>query len=192
MAAPRTHSLTRDEILTKALEIVDTEGLDALTMRHLARGLGVEAMTLYHHFPNKEAILDGVAEAVIAGMRLPEPLPEDWMDILVSLCMGFRNALSEHPNVIPVLMTRPMSPPADAAVTPATVLLSAGFEPERMLEMYHSLMALTFGHAVISATAATGGSPLATGDDAFRHAVRILIAGYAEEERQRTARGETR
>lgn len=191
MAAPRTHSLTRDEILLKALEIVDTEGLDALTMRHLARGLGVEAMTLYHHFPNKEAILDGVAETVIARMRLPEPLPEDWMDILVSLCVGFRNALAEHPNVMPVLMTRPMSPPADAAVTPATVLLSAGFEPERMLEMYHALMALTFGHAVISVTGATGGSPLASGDDAFRRAVRILIAGYAEEERERVAGGVT-
>ena len=51
---------------------MDDDGLDKFTMRRLATDLGVEAMTLYHHFPNKDAILDGVAETVLNAMT-PEP-----------------------------------------------------------------------------------------------------------------------
>jgi len=188
----RTHSLTRDEILNGALELIDTEGLGALTMRRLAREVGVEAMTLYHHFPNKDAILDGVAQTIIARMRLDDPLPEDWMDLLVMFAVAFRRTLAEHPNAMPILMTRPMAPPADATVTPASVLAGAGFDPERMLEMYRSLMALTFGHAAIASAEQVGSEPAAdagvrleTDDEAFRRAARILIAGYAAEEQTR-------
>lgn len=182
MAPKRTNPLTRDEILSSALKIIDAEGLDALSMRRLARELGVEAMTLYHHFPNKDAILDGVGELVLAGMTLPDPIPEDWMDLLVEMCVSFRRALGEHPNAIPVLMTRPLNPPKGATVTPVSVLAGAGFNPEELVEMYQTLMALTFGHAVVSSAAAdvTGSVPahLGADDRAFRRAVRILIAGY--------------
>jgi len=190
MVSKRTHTLTREEILSAALSIVDTEGLDALSMRRLARDLGVEAMTLYHHFPNKEAILDGVGELVIADMALAEPLPEDWMELLVEMCVAFRRALGSHPNAIPILMSRPLNPPSGAAVTPASVLTSAGFDPDQMVEMYQALMALTFGHAIVSnVTPAAGVSPDApfppavSDDAAFKRAVRILIAGYAAETR---------
>ena len=58
--------LTRERVVAAALGIVDREGLDALTMRALGRTLGVDPMAVYHHLPNKAAILDAVAEAVIA------------------------------------------------------------------------------------------------------------------------------
>lgn len=183
MATKRTHTLTPAEILARALEIVDAEGLEKLTMRRLARELGVEAMTLYHHFPNKEAILDGVAEAILNEMTLPEPIPEDWMDLLVSMCLAFRRTLARHPNALPVLMARPLNPPEGATVTPVGVLQDQGFDPVDMIEMYQALMALTFGHAVVSAVSPSPSRAfsLASGDEGFARAIRILIEGYASQ-----------
>ena len=58
--------LTKDKIIEKALEVLDADGVDGLSMRRLGEALGVEAMALYHYFPNKDAILDGVLERIIA------------------------------------------------------------------------------------------------------------------------------
>ena len=66
LAATRT-TLTKHRILQLALEIIDREGLTALNMRRLAAEAGVKPMSLYHHFPNKDAILNGVAECIAAA-----------------------------------------------------------------------------------------------------------------------------
>lgn len=70
MAAQRARGqragLTRQAVLEAALRLVDQEGLKALSMRRLGAELGVEAMTLYHHVPNKTALLDGMIEQVVA------------------------------------------------------------------------------------------------------------------------------
>ena len=65
--------LSREAILTAALRIVDDEGIDALTMRRLAATLEVNPMSLYHHLPNKAAVLAGLAELVFAGLEYPDP-----------------------------------------------------------------------------------------------------------------------
>jgi len=73
--------LTRETIVEKALEILDTDGVDGISMRRLGEALGVEAMALYHHFPNKDAILDGVAARIIEETGPAMPLEEaasDW------------------------------------------------------------------------------------------------------------------
>ena len=56
--------LTRDRVLERAMALADEDGIESLTMRRLAEQLGVEAMSIYHHLPNKNAILDGLAERV--------------------------------------------------------------------------------------------------------------------------------
>jgi AcrR family transcriptional regulator len=63
--------ITRDAVLAAALEIIDRDGTDALSMRRLARALDRDRMILYRHAPNKAAVLDGVAETVLA--QLPGP-----------------------------------------------------------------------------------------------------------------------
>jgi AcrR family transcriptional regulator len=77
---PRTQRkpLSRDRVLQAAVDLADRDGIDALTMRNLAADLGVEAMSLYHHVANKEAILDGVVEVVVAEIngataQVPDP-----------------------------------------------------------------------------------------------------------------------
>lgn len=66
-ATGRRRPLTRERIVAAALDIIDREGLPALNVRRLADDAGVRPMTLYHHFPNKGAILDAVGETIAAG-----------------------------------------------------------------------------------------------------------------------------
>jgi TetR/AcrR family transcriptional regulator, tetracycline repressor protein len=92
--------LSRAAILTAALRIVDDEGIDALTMRRLAATLQVNPMSLYHHLPNKAAVLAGLAELVFAGLELPDPgdaVP--WDEQLKEAARASRNGLRQHPNL---------------------------------------------------------------------------------------------
>src|SRR5665647_3066931 len=84
-ARRRDQPLTRDELLDAALRIVDSQGLAALTMRRLADALGVEAMSLYHHVPTNDALLEWTVERMRSEMRLPDPLPEDWVDLMAAI-----------------------------------------------------------------------------------------------------------
>ena len=67
------HKLTPDAVVSAAIGVADRRGLTALTMRSLARELGVEAMSLYHHFAGKEALLDSMVDRVYGEIALPEP-----------------------------------------------------------------------------------------------------------------------
>jgi AcrR family transcriptional regulator len=92
--------LSRDAILTAALGIVDDEGIDALTMRRLAATLKVNPMSLYHHLPNKAAVLAGLAELVFAGLELPNPGDSvPWDEQLKQAARAYRDGLRQHPNL---------------------------------------------------------------------------------------------
>ena len=71
--------VTRARIFATALALLDREGPAALSMRRLGEVLGVEAMSLYHHVPNKAAILDGLFEAVLAELP-PAPPATGWRE----------------------------------------------------------------------------------------------------------------
>ena len=67
--------LTKERVLQAAVDLADREGLDALTMRRLGADLGVEAMSLYKHVANKEAILNGIVELVVGEIEIPSEGP---------------------------------------------------------------------------------------------------------------------
>ena len=69
--------ITRDVVLAAALELIDRDGVDGLSMRRLARVLDRDPMILYRHAPNKAALLDGVAETVLAQLKV-DPADPDW------------------------------------------------------------------------------------------------------------------
>ncbi len=94
--------LSRERVLSAAVALADTAGLGALTMRNLAQSLGVEAMSLYHHVANKEALLDGVVEVLIAevedeigGFTVPPDLTE-WMPEMRSRILAARRVMLRH------------------------------------------------------------------------------------------------
>ena len=102
--------ITRDVVLAAALELIDRDGVDGLSMRRLARVLGRDPMILYRHAPNKAALLDGVAETVLAQLKV-DPADPDWAAQLRAVARGYRALALAHPNVVPLLVTRPLATP---------------------------------------------------------------------------------
>lgn len=103
--------LTRATVIKKALELVDRDGLDGLSMRKLGAELGVDAMAAYRHLPNKEALLDGVMEAVVTEIDLSTDETLPWQDQLRQLIDADLEAILAHPNVLPLLAQRPLTTP---------------------------------------------------------------------------------
>ncbi|MGP3964437.1 TetR/AcrR family transcriptional regulator [Nonomuraea sp. 3N208] len=89
--------LSAQAIAERALEIGDAEGLDAVTIRRLATDLGVTPMALYWHYKNKEQLLTGMADHLIAGF-VPKPADErPWQEQLRDLMVGLVRTLRAHP-----------------------------------------------------------------------------------------------
>ena len=110
--------LSRRRVLRAAVAIADRDGLPSLTMRRLAQELGVEAMSLYHHVANKEAVLDGVVEVILAeiteavnGAEAPAP-EEDWRAALRTRVLTAREVLLRHRWAPRVLESRTTTSPA--------------------------------------------------------------------------------
>lgn len=136
MARPRKPLLSRDRIVGTASALVDAEGLDAVSTRRLAAELGVSGPSLYNHFRNKDEILDAVADAVSAKVDLSmfdESDPRDWRTALHDWAVSYRAALTEHPNVVPVLARGPGRRPAGLKVADAVfgAMVRAGWPPVR-------------------------------------------------------------
>jgi TetR/AcrR family tetracycline transcriptional repressor len=89
--------LTAQAIVERALEIGDTEGLDAVTIRRLAADLGVTPMALYWHFKNKERLLVGMADHLILGFAAKSADDRPWQQQLRELVVGLIRQLRSHP-----------------------------------------------------------------------------------------------
>ena len=109
-AADGSGKITRDVVLAAALEIIDRDGADALSMRRLARALDRDPMILYRHAPGKAALLDGVAETVLAQLQVDSADP-DWAGQLREVARRFRALALAHPHVVPLIVTRPLATP---------------------------------------------------------------------------------
>ncbi len=94
--------LNDERVFKAAIHVADVEGLKAVTMRRLAEELGVEAMSLYYHVPNKEAVLDGMADALVremlnAATELGGPDPEaDWQGAMRARILAARSVMMQH------------------------------------------------------------------------------------------------
>ncbi len=144
---PERQPLTRRRILGAALALADAEGLEALSMRRLGTALGVEAMSLYHHFPGKPALLDGLVATVLGEVPLPEVTPTGWEDAVRRGFTAFRQVLLAHPALVPLIATRPPTQRESlaAAARAFAILDAAGFEPHEAASAWTTLLAFTFG-----------------------------------------------
>lgn len=97
---------SRESTLRAALEIVDQDGVEGLSMRRLGRALGRDPMSLYRQAATKAELLDGVAEAVLAELSV-DTTDADWAAQLRAVARQFRGLALAHPNVVPLLVTRP-------------------------------------------------------------------------------------
>ncbi|GAB3660037.1 TetR/AcrR family transcriptional regulator C-terminal domain-containing protein [Glycomyces tarimensis] len=149
----RRAGLTREAILSAALDLADREGLQALSMRRLGASLGVEAMALYHHVAGKEALFDGLVEYVFAQTSAQPSGRRDWREWMRAYAGELLATLLAHPNVLPLVVSRPAQTPRNhEAMEHALVALEAsGFEASLALDIVYALNGLVVGHAVIAA-----------------------------------------
>jgi len=108
---PKRTPLSRERVFGAAVGIADRHGLGALTMRRLAETLGVEAMSLYHHVANKEAILDGMVDLVFSEIELPDPRAP-WQDAMRARALSARSVLSRHGWAVGLMDSRANPGPA--------------------------------------------------------------------------------
>jgi AcrR family transcriptional regulator len=152
-AGSHNGQITRPLILQTALRIIDRDGVDGLSMRRLSDAVDRDTTVLYRHVPNKAAVLDGVAEIVLAQLSVDTADP-DWAGQLRTVAHDFRRLALAHPNVVPLLVTRPLATPLGRR-PPGTLrhledvlalLTSAGFTGDDALHIYRVLFAYLYGH----------------------------------------------
>lgn len=159
----RRKPLTRERILEAAMALADAEGLDALTMRRLAADLGVEAMSLYHHVPSKDALLGGLVDAIIGEVQdaPSEGTGADWRAALRDRCLTARDVMVRHPWAPTLIGTRTTIPTSVVFYYEGVLglLIEGGFSYALAHKALHALGSMPLGFVQeLFSPAATGGS----------------------------------
>jgi AcrR family transcriptional regulator len=152
LTASRRRPLNRERVLRAAIELVDRQGLGALTMRRLGSELGVEAMSLYKHFRGKEDICAGMVDLVAGEITLP-PTPDDatgWVEVLDVRARSSKEIFSRHPWAIGLMESRRVLGPNLLRSLDATLggLRSAGFTIDDAAHVVWLVDSFVYGHVI--------------------------------------------
>ena len=142
--------LSRQRILEAALELADEGGIEALSMRKLGQALGFEAMSLYNHVANKDDLLDGILDLVLAESEPTSP-EGDWAAAVRTSAVSVHRSLERHPWACPLLMSGArMMRPARLRHMDSLLgrLREAGFSADTTYHAYHVLDAHIFGFSL--------------------------------------------
>src|SRR4051812_49028557 len=161
VAAGRRGPLNRHRVVRAAIHYIDMNGLPDLTMRRLASTLGVEAMSLYKHVSGRDNLLDTVVEALLDDLYgSPEVQPEaakDWRGYLPRVAHGVRQVALDHPQVFPLVATRPPAAPwirpplrsLDWIESFLRTLGSHGFQQREAVDAYKAFTSFLLGHLLL-------------------------------------------
>ena len=143
---PRPRSLTTERLAVATLAVVDRDGLDALTMRAVAKEFGMATMSLYRYVTDKDELEVLVVDHVLAGVDLAVP-PGDWRERVTELLSRVREAVVAHPETVPLLLRHRHSVPASLVQIEAmlAILADAGFAGERRVIAQRTIVAYLFG-----------------------------------------------
>ncbi len=172
-------ALTRDYILRFALQIIDSDGLGALTMRRLGSDLGVDPMAIYRHVRNKGALLDGVTELVWSQALAPQSIDtsESWDTGLFTAMCRLREVLLDHPNVLSLVSTHPLvTTPQLTLIEQCLAALEAAGMPSglNVLGLLNSVASYTTGSVIAEAAEPAGGAGGESNSEEFTRAVEGL------------------
>lgn len=135
MPAPKR--LNRDELVGTALAVADAEGLDAVTIRRVAQQHHVTPMALYRHFPDKDGLLDALAERLLSDARVPAADDRPWYEQMSDLLDCILVALRPHPNAAGLVTSRILASEAGLTLTDRALALlaEAGVPVDQSAEM---------------------------------------------------------
>jgi AcrR family transcriptional regulator len=145
----RRTPLSRERVLRAAIALADEGGFESLTMRKLAKELGVEAMSLYNHVANKDDLLDGMVDLVFAEIELPAT-DGDWRAAMRRRAVSTREALNRHRWAIGLMEGRSSHGPANLSLHNAVLgcLRAAGFSLEMTVHAYSVQDSYIYGFAL--------------------------------------------
>lgn len=151
--------LSRQLIVQTALAQIDRSGSDGLSMRSLAKDLGVEAMSLYRYVHGREDLLEGVTDALMGGLtsRLDEKLTDHWQGFLQTLAHEIRQIAVDHPMAFPLVATRHPAAPwlrpplrsIEIVDTFLAALIGYGFSDEQAVAAYRSFTSFLLGQLLL-------------------------------------------
>lgn len=141
--------LTRQRVLSAALELITADGVEELSMRRLGRKLDVEAMALYRHVENKDDVLDGIVELLWRDIAASVDREGEWQDRVHTFADSVRRIARAHPNAYPLLFTRGVLPPETLELTHWLLegLQDAGFG-DRSEDAARTVMGFTSGYTM--------------------------------------------
>ena len=141
--------LSRERVLVGACELGDEIGIEEFTMRRLAAALCVKPMTIYHHVPGKEQIIDGIVDMVFAEIALP-PHDQPWAVAMRTRCRSAREVLARHPWATPLMETRTTPGPATLRHHDAVLgcLRGGGLSLELTAHAYAVIDSYVYGFAM--------------------------------------------
>lgn len=142
--------LNIERIVQSALTILDTHGVTGLSMRRLGAELNVEAASLYHHVPNRDALIQKIIDTVSAKAVTISDVSVPWPKALYSFATKYKEALKMHPGVVPLVATHPVS--TEAGNKLSTPLLEtmekAKVDHEQALFIIQSIAVFVIGHTL--------------------------------------------
>lgn len=155
-------TLNRERVLEAAIELADEIGIESLTIRRLAEKLDVGPMTIYHHVPSKDDIIDGMVEAVFSEIESP-PTDVDWKAAMRRRCVSARTVLNRHPWAAPLMESRTAPGPANLSHHDAVLgcLRGGGMSLQLAAHAYAVLDSFIYGFAFEEATLPAQGGEFA-------------------------------
>ncbi|WP_240506527.1 TetR/AcrR family transcriptional regulator C-terminal domain-containing protein [Thermoactinospora rubra] len=140
-------ALSRTSIVEAAIQLIEREGADAVSMRRIAAELGVGVMSLYNHVPNKAAVLDGVAEAVLSKIEFTDDPGAHWTDRVRMQAHAFRQIAHHYPRCTMLVVSRQLH--STAGLLPVeralATLRSAGFDGADAVRILRLFIAFIVG-----------------------------------------------
>jgi AcrR family transcriptional regulator len=143
----RRDPLTQEQIVDAAMQLLDAEGLDGLSMRRLADDLGTGAASLYWHVGSKDGLLDLIFDRVIGEQQVPDPEPGRWPEQLKEVAHSMRASILQHRDIVRISIGRiPMGPNALRYMEHVLAILRAGGVPDQLAVIgFHLLTAAVNG-----------------------------------------------
>ncbi len=155
-------ALTAERIIDGAVALADEIGIAGFTIRRLAEAIDAKPMSIYHHLPNKEAIIDGMVDRVFSEIELP-PVGGDWRAAITIRSHSMREVLGRHRWAPPLMEARTSPGPATLRHHDAVLgcFRDGGFSLALTGHAYATLDAFLYGFAMQEATLpATGGEEM--------------------------------
>ncbi len=148
--------LTRERVIDAALSVMDAEGLDAVSMRRVAREVGVEAMSLYNHVRDKDDLLQGVCERIMATYEFPDGYEEDWVERAKAGARSWRRLLQAHPDLLRLFAeTHGPVPSSPESMRPTefalTMFREAGLSERDTVQAFHAFGGYIQGFVMMEA-----------------------------------------